>query len=126
CIRIPNTLGYRRRFDMRCVTYSRVSKDDGSQTNLNQTPLLREFAQRLGHDVVAHYMDEESGATHDRAGLIALLQGAARREFDFVVFKCIDRVSRAGAYWAHAFFLVSVPPLLSSPTSDCFQFPRQS
>ena len=46
----------------RVAIYLRVSKDDGSQETDNQLLQLREFCDRWeGHELVAEYVDRESG-----------------------------------------------------------------
>jgi DNA invertase Pin-like site-specific DNA recombinase len=52
------------------------------QTTENQERELRQWAERLGFEVVAVYADTMSGARSDRAALAAVLTAAHRREFD--------------------------------------------
>jgi DNA invertase Pin-like site-specific DNA recombinase len=87
---------------MRTALYCRVSTED--QTIDNQTLDLRNFAARAGHEIIAEFTDVESGSQSDRQGLNALLAAASRREFDLVLFVRLDRITRLGAYHAHAFF----------------------
>ncbi len=45
----------------------------------------REYAERLGAEVVAHWTDNDSGAEWDLPGLNAMLDAARRREFDLLI-----------------------------------------
>jgi len=62
----------------------------------NQERELRQWAGRLGLEVVAVYADTMSGARSDRAALAAVLIAAHRREFDVLLVWALDRVSREG------------------------------
>jgi DNA invertase Pin-like site-specific DNA recombinase len=64
---------------MRGALYVRVSTKE--QTTENQERELRQWAERLGFEVVAVYADTMSGARSDRAALAAVLTAAHRREF---------------------------------------------
>ena len=69
--------------------YLRVSKDDGSQETDNQLIQLREFCERWeDHDLVAEYVDRESGARGRRElkDFDRISADAARRRFDVVLF----------------------------------------
>lgn len=82
---------------LRAALYARVSTTDQGQTAETQLVPLRELAARQGWQVVAEFVDEASGARHDRPALKAMLAAAARREFDVLVFWSLDRLSRQGA-----------------------------
>ena len=47
--------------------------------------------------MVAEYVDYESGSKSNRPQLKAMLDAAARREFDVLLFWSLDRLSREGA-----------------------------
>ncbi len=79
---------------VRAALYLRVSTRD--QTVENQERELRQWAGRLGLEVVAVYADTMSGARSDRAALAAVLIAAHRREFDVLLVWALDRVSREG------------------------------
>ncbi|MBI2162235.1 MAG: recombinase family protein [Candidatus Rokubacteria bacterium] len=66
------------------------------QTTENQERELRQWAGRLGLDVVAVYAETVSGARGDRAALTDVLAGAHRREFDELLIWALDRLSREG------------------------------
>jgi putative DNA-invertase from lambdoid prophage Rac len=88
----------RRQDEMtRAALYLRIST--GKQETENQEYLLREFAGKVGWEVVAVYRDEISGSKseRDRPGFRAMMDGAARREFDVLTFFALDRLSREGA-----------------------------
>ena len=79
---------------IRGAIYVRVSTKE--QTTENQERELRQWAERLGFEVVAVYADTMSGARSDRAALAAVLTAAHRREFDVLLVWALDRVSREG------------------------------
>ncbi len=54
----------------------------------------RRLADQLGLTVVAEFEDRDSGADWSLPGLAALLDGAARRDFDLVICYDPDRLSR--------------------------------
>ena len=78
----------------RAALYVRVSTKE--QTAENQERELRQWAARLGLEVVSKYTDTASGARSDRAALAAVLAGAHRREFDALLIWSLDRLSREG------------------------------
>ena len=78
----------------RTALYVRVSTKE--QTTENQERELRQWAERLGFEVVAVYADTMSGARSDRSALAAVLTAAHRREFDVLLVWALDRVSREG------------------------------
>lgn len=80
--------------DRRAALYLRVSIRE--QTVENQQAVLREWAERLGLQVVAVYSETASGARADRAELTAVLAAAHRREFDTLLTWALDRLSREG------------------------------
>jgi DNA invertase Pin-like site-specific DNA recombinase len=75
--------------------YCRVSTAVGQDTD-NQRLQLRAFAASQGWQVVHEYEDHESGGKADRAGFRAMLQDAAQRNFDLLLFWALDRLSREG------------------------------
>jgi DNA invertase Pin-like site-specific DNA recombinase len=83
---------------MRIATYSRVSRNDGTQDTANQSDELKAWAVRLGGTVVAEYTDQASGtkSAAARPGLAAALDGAHRRDFDLLLLWSLDRLSRNG------------------------------
>ena len=83
----------------RVAIYLRVSKDDGSQETDNQLLQLRDFCGRWeGHELVAEYIDRESGTRgrRERKDFDKMFADAARRRFDVVLFWALDRFSREG------------------------------
>jgi DNA invertase Pin-like site-specific DNA recombinase len=75
--------------------YVRVSSEE--QTTQNQEPELRRWAKRLGLKVVKKYADNGlSGSRRNRPGLIAMLNGAHRRDFDVLLIWALDRLTREG------------------------------
>jgi DNA invertase Pin-like site-specific DNA recombinase len=62
----------------------------------NQRRQLRQFCDAQGWQIVAEYIDEESGAKSDRAGFQQMWKEAAQRRFDILLFWALDRFSREG------------------------------
>jgi site-specific DNA recombinase len=81
---------------MRAVIYTRFSTELQSASSLDdQVRLCREQIERNGHELVHVYKDRAvSGATLMRTGIQALMQDAARGDFDLVYAEALDRVSR--------------------------------
>ncbi len=83
----------------RVAVYLRVSKDDGSQDPENQILQLREFCERWeGHELVAEYVDRESGrkGRRERRDFDRMFADAAARRFDVLLIWALDRFSREG------------------------------
>jgi DNA invertase Pin-like site-specific DNA recombinase len=83
---------------MKAAIYARVSTSNGDQNPEVQLDELRTWAQRLGHDVVAEYVDRVSGAkgADERPVLAEALQAAHERRHDVLLVWALDRVSRGG------------------------------
>lgn len=83
---------------LRVAIYSRVSKDDDSQTPENQLLELRAYCERQGYDIVEEYVDYESGrkGKAERKRFAELLKDASQRKFDLLLFWSLDRFSREG------------------------------
>jgi hypothetical protein len=83
----------------RVAIYLRVSKADGSQETDNQLLQLRAFCERWdGHELVAEYVDRESGTRgwRERKDFDRMFADAARHRFDILLFWALDRFSREG------------------------------
>ena len=81
----------------RVAIYLRVSTDE--QDPENQLIQLRECCGRWeGHELVAEYVDRESGTRgrRERKDFDRMFADAARRRFDVVLFWALDRFSREG------------------------------
>jgi DNA invertase Pin-like site-specific DNA recombinase len=81
----------------RVAIYLRVSKED--QDPENQLIQLREFCEGWeGHELVAEYVDRESGTRgrRERKDFDRIFADAARRRFDVLLFWALDRFSREG------------------------------
>ena len=83
---------------MRVAIYARVSTDDKNQDPQNQLMQLRDWCRHAGHDLVAEYVDHESGrkGSDKRKQFAELFEDASRRRFDLVVFWSLDRFRREG------------------------------
>lgn len=83
---------------MRAVGYVRVSSDEQVESGLglrDQERSLREWADAHRAELLTVYRDEGiSGARRDRPGLLAMLEAAEQRQFDVLVVKSQDRLSR--------------------------------
>lgn len=81
---------------LRVALYMRVSTDD--QTHTNQIRDLRAWCVHAGHEIVAEYIDYESGrkGADKRAQFAKLFDDAAKRKFDCALFWALDRFSREG------------------------------
>ena len=80
----------------RVAIYARVSSD--GQTTTNQVRELEAWAARVGHAVVATYIDHGiSGAKgrDKRPQFDKLLKAATRREFDVIAAWSVDRLGRS-------------------------------
>lgn len=93
----------KRRPQMKCAIYARVSTDDKGQDPLNQLLQLREFALRQGWEIVYEYVDETSAKNGDRKGFKAMFADAARHRFDVVLFWSLDRLTREGTFRTHVY-----------------------
>lgn len=91
---------------MRVAIYVRVSTDSKKDNKTTgereprqnvETQLLelREYAKRLGWEIVATYRDTESGASLHRKNLTLLIEHAQQRKFDVVLVWAVDRFSRS-------------------------------
>lgn len=81
---------------MRISLYARVSTNGGRQDSENQLLELRQWATRLGGQVIQEYVDEASGSNGDRKAFKAMLQDAHRKQFDTLLIWALDRLSREG------------------------------
>lgn len=82
----------------RVAIYARVSKEEGQEEE-NQLLELRSFCERwAGHELVAEYVDRESGTKgrRERSDFARMLADAEKRRFDLVLFWALDRFSREG------------------------------
>ncbi|MGO7157141.1 recombinase family protein [Rhizobium leguminosarum] len=88
----------------RAVIYARYSTDLQNDKSVeDQFSLCRDFAARLGADVVKQFSDRaKSGASmFGRPGLADMMTGAERGDFEILITESTDRVSRDIADLAH-------------------------
>ena len=71
---------------MRAALYTRVSTREKGQDTANQLCQLRDLCTARSWEIVAEYIDEESGAKSDRAGFQRVWQDARQRRFDVLLF----------------------------------------
>ncbi len=81
---------------MRIGIYARISTNGGRQDTENQLTPLREWASRLGGEIVEEYVDQASGSKSDRVALNRLLRDAHLKRFDTILLWALDRLSREG------------------------------
>jgi DNA invertase Pin-like site-specific DNA recombinase len=81
---------------VRVAIYARTSTDDGRQDLTNQTGELHTYAERMGWQVVAEYLDQVSGRKADRPQFKAAMRDARKRKFDVLLFWSLDRLTREG------------------------------
>lgn len=80
---------------MKCAIYSRVSTN--KQENENQLIQLREFAAKMGWDVVTEYVDVVTASgKKNKLHFDQMMQAASQRQFDVLLFWKLDRLSREG------------------------------
>jgi DNA invertase Pin-like site-specific DNA recombinase len=80
----------------KCAIYSRVSTD--SQTTENQTRELRDYAARMGYEIVTEISDNGisgSKGKKDRPGYARLCEMICRKEIQIVLAWSVDRISRS-------------------------------
>jgi DNA invertase Pin-like site-specific DNA recombinase len=80
---------------MKIAIYSRVSKD--SSDNTNQLIILREYCEKMGYTIYQEYVDIVSGAKENRPQFELMMEDAAKRKFDLLLFFALDRLTRQGA-----------------------------
>jgi DNA invertase Pin-like site-specific DNA recombinase len=76
--------------------YARVSAKDGRQDTENQLIALREYCAKQSWEIVAEYVDHETGGTSKRSHFQQMFAAARQRQFDLVFFWSLDRLSREG------------------------------
>jgi DNA invertase Pin-like site-specific DNA recombinase len=79
---------------MRVALYARVSTDDGDQNPETQLFRLRNVAKARDMTVSAEYVDQASGKTMHRPGLIRMMEDGKKGAFDAVMVMKIDRLNR--------------------------------
>ena len=82
----------------RVAIYARVSTDKKGQDPENQLRQLRIWCDHMEYEVVAEYVEHESGGkgVDRRPQYARLFEDAARRKFDMVLVWALDRFSRSG------------------------------
>ena len=81
---------------MMVAQYARVSTRDNGQDTENQVRQLRQFAEKQGWTIVHEYVDHATGKHSDREQFKKMFSSASRREFDFLLFWSLDRLSLEG------------------------------
>jgi len=83
---------------MKTAAYLRVSTQDQAGDDRfglsDQKQAIKAYAKSHGHEVVAWYSDEVSGATLDRPGLQELLTHSGKDMFKAVLVAKMDRIAR--------------------------------
>ena len=86
---------------IRAGLYARVSTMGKGQETDNQLIQLREFSQNQHWVVIREYVDHESGGKADRTEFRVMLQDAAARNFDVLLF-LVARPTNQGRHSGHA------------------------
>jgi DNA invertase Pin-like site-specific DNA recombinase len=81
---------------MQVGIYVRVSTKDQQNPDTQLLP-LRDWCVKHGHQIVAEYIDRESGTKGSRAEFDKMFLAASQRRFDLCLFWSIDRFTREGA-----------------------------
>lgn len=85
---------------MRAITYARVSSDDRSKGGRNlagQLDMGREYCEKKGYTIIAELAEDDrgaSGAAFELEQLNRIREMAHKQEFDVLVVREIDRLSR--------------------------------
>jgi len=86
--------------DKKAVLYARVSSDDTGKNDRNldgQSAMCREYALSCGYEIVVELREDDrgaSGASFELAQLSKIIDMAHNHEFDVLVVREIDRLSR--------------------------------
>ena len=80
----------------RVALYARVSTL--KQDELNQVPILTEYAQNRGYSVYKLYTDQASGCNPHRPAWVELMNDARKHRFDIILAVRLDRVMRSVAH----------------------------
>ena len=84
---------------MRCAIYLRVSDPAKGQTTENQRLPLEQFRDSQGWKPFQVYEDQESAFRNGgRPAFVRMLEDAAKRKFDILLFWSLDRFCREGCY----------------------------
>lgn len=75
-----------------------VSASEPSTAVADQIGLCRLFAESHAWEVVAVYTDEPRSGRAPREGLMQMLHGAARRAFDVLLVRDLDRLGRDAGF----------------------------
>ena len=95
---------------MKSIAYLRVSTARQGQSGLGieaQRQTIADYAKAQGIDIIAEYVEHESGKRSDRPQLREALDHARRANAQLTVAK-IDRLSRDAAFLAEKSFNFSV------------------
>ena len=82
------------------VGYARVSTDEQAKGYSLPTQLeaVRQYAARLGYQLVEEFQDDYTGASLDRPGLDRLREYVAHNRVDRLIVYEIDRLARKSVY----------------------------
>jgi DNA invertase Pin-like site-specific DNA recombinase len=86
---------------MRVAIYTRLSPNPNKDDTTNQVRDLEEYVKRMGWEIVGRYTDihvSGSKSGKERTEFKVMMEDAAKRKFDVVLFWSLDRLSREGVY----------------------------
>jgi len=86
------TTGEKIVMSKKAIIYTRVSTDEQKDRGFSlrdQESRLRDFCQREGTEIVAHYQDDHSAKNFDRPAFQKMLKDIRRRKVKADVFVCV-------------------------------------
>lgn len=79
---------------MKVGIYARISKD--TSDNQNQLIIIRDYCKSMNYEIADEYHDVVSGGSTKRPAFNLMMQDAAKRKFDLLIFFALDRLTREG------------------------------
>jgi DNA invertase Pin-like site-specific DNA recombinase len=81
---------------MRVAIYCYVSTTEKEQEVCGQLIQMREYCEHHGLMIVGEFVDHENGKRKDRVKFRAMLDAAAQKAFDLLLFWALDELTRDG------------------------------
>jgi site-specific DNA recombinase len=115
---------------MKIAIYTRVSTP--KQSLENQLPIIHDYCNRMGYEIVKNYEDVCSGMKDTRPQLDEMLQDMRERKFEGIVVYKLDRIGRSMQHLLQLFQefknnnikFISVTQNINTDTSDGKAFLR--
>ena len=80
---------------MKAALYARVSTTDRDQNPETQLVKLRQVAQARGYTLTREYVDQASGADHNRPALVDMMNAAKQGDINAILIVRLDRMTRS-------------------------------